>query len=199
MDLSDCIMQKILFSRNQRNRQRLNHNKIFPLQKWKVSELPHGCTKEDIQYSLFNRQFYTIGKSLYVLLLGLKGFKNITQESLKWLAYLIAMLMLRDILKMNSERKDMRICETIKTRRQLRELQSRVSVLWQVTTNQSDEIIAQQLHLQLRLAINNNYNISNNFSDHAEAEYKTSINQSASWILHRPQSLIKKKNPWLPY
>ena len=199
MDLSDCITQQILFPRNQRNRQRLNHNKIFPLQKWKVSELPHGCTKEDIQYSLFNRQFYTIGKSLYVLLLGLKGFKNITQESLKWLAYLIAMLMLRDILKMNSERKDMRICETIKTRRQLRELQSRVSVLWQVTTNQSDEIIAQQLHLQLRLAINNNYNISNNFSDHAEAEYKTSINQSASWILHRPQSLIKKKNPWLPY
>lgn len=199
MDLSDCITQQILFPRNQRNRQRLNHNKIFPLQKWKVSELPHGCTKEDIQYSLFNRQFYTIGKSLYVLLLGLKGFKNITQESLKWLAYLIAVLMLRDILKMNSERKDMRICETIKTRRQLRELQSRVSVLWQVTTNQSDEIIAQQLHLQLRLEINNNYNISNNFSDHAEAEYKTSINQSASRILHRPQSLIEKKNPWLPY
>lgn len=123
---------------------------------------------------------------------GLKGFKNIKQESLKWLAYLIDMLMLRDILKMNSERRDMRICGTIKTRRQLRELQSRVSVLSQVTTNQSDEIIAQ--HLQLPLAINNNYNISNNFSDHAEAEYKTSINQSASKILHRPQSLnIKKK------
>ena len=78
-----------------------------------------------------------------------------------------------------------------KTRQQLRELQSRVSVLSQVTTNQSDEIIAQ--HLQLPLAINN-YSISNNFSDHAEAEYKTSINQSASKILHRPQSLkIKKK------
>ena len=100
--------------------------------------------------------------------------------------------MFRDILKMNSERKDMRICGTIKTRQQLRELQSRVSVLSQVTTNQSDEIIAQ--HLQLPLAINNNYSISNNFSDHAEAEYKTSINQSASKILHRPQSLkIKKK------
>ena len=100
--------------------------------------------------------------------------------------------MLKDILKMNSERTDMRICGTIKTRRQLRELQSRVSVLSQETTNQSDEIIAQ--HLQLPLAINNNYNISNNFSDHAEAEYKTSINQSASKILHRPQSLnIKKK------
>ena len=53
--------------------------------------------------------------------------------------------MLRDILKMNSERKDMRICETIKTRHQLRELQSRVSVLSKVTTNQSDEIIAQTL------------------------------------------------------
>ena len=47
--------------------------------------------------------------------------------------------MLRDILKMNSERRDMRICETIETRQQLRELQSRVSVLSQVTTNQSDE------------------------------------------------------------
>lgn len=82
---------------------------------------------------------------------GLKGFKNIKQESLKRLAYLIDMLMLRDILKMNSERRDMRICGTIKTRRQLRELQSRVSVLSQVTTNQSDEIIAQ--HLQLPLAI----------------------------------------------
>ena len=102
--------------------------------------------------------------------------------------------MLKDILKMNSERRDMRICGTIKTRRQFRELQSRVSVLSQVTTNQSDEIIAQ--HLQLPLAINNNYNISNNFSDHAEAEYKTSINQSVSRILHRPQSLnIKKKKP----
>jgi len=154
MDLSDCIMQQILFSRNQRNRQRLNHNKIFPLQKWKVSELPHRYTKEDLQYSLFNLQFYTIGKSLYVPLLGLKGFKNIKQESLKWLAYLIDMLMLRDILKMNSERRDMRICETVKTRRQLRELQSRVSVVSKVTTNQSDEIIAQ--HLQLPLAINNN-------------------------------------------
>lgn len=100
--------------------------------------------------------------------------------------------MFRDILKMNSERKDMRICETIKTRQQLRELQSRVSVLSQVTTNQSDEIIAQ--HLQLPLAINNNNSISNNFSDHAEAEYKTTINQSACRILHRPQSLnIKKK------
>ena len=108
------------------------------------------------------------------------------------------MLMLRDKLKMNSERKDMRICETIKTRPQLQELQSRVSVLSKVTTNQSDEIIAQ--HLQLPLAINNNYSISNNFSDHGEAEYKTLINQSASRILHRPQSLnIKKKNPWLPY
>ena len=138
MDLRDGIMEQILFSRNQRNR-------IFPLQKWKVSELPHRCTKEDPQYSLFNRQFYTIGKSLCVLLLGLKGFKNIKQESLKWLAYLIAMLMLRDILKMNSERRDMRICETIKTRHQLRELQSRVSVLSKVTTNQSDEIIAQTL------------------------------------------------------
>lgn len=53
--------------------------------------------------------------------------------------------MFRDILKMNRERRDMRICETIKTRRQLRELQSRVSVLSQVTTNQSDEIIAPTL------------------------------------------------------
>lgn len=103
--------------------------------------------------------------------------------------------MFRDKLKMNSERKDMRICETIKTRQQLRELQSRVSVLSQVTTNQSDEIIAQ--HLQLPLAINNNYSISNNFSDHAEAEYKTSINQSASRILHRPQKFeyLEKRIP----